>query len=90
MRFRTYSRESFSICDSTNCPRASLCICESGTEEGQASSQRMQFEQEVIDSSMSWSSLRLSRHCSGPWNFGPGNSSSTSATGQEVSQLVHL
>jgi len=23
---------------------------------------------------MSWSSLRLSRHCSGPWNFGPGNS----------------
>jgi len=68
-----------------------LCICESGTPDGQALSHRMQFEQSITESSISWSSSwRLSRHCSGPWNFGPGKSSSTSATGQFVSQVEHL
>ena len=53
MRLRQYSTSVLDIWLLTYSPRAVLCIWESGTPDGQALSQRMQFEHDITESSIS-------------------------------------
>ena len=71
-----------STCD-TNCPVAEVDDDFPGPKfQGPEQWRLKRKEDRDIDPSV--------MDCSGPWNFGPGKSSSTSATGQFMSQVEHL